>query len=74
MLTNLTDSFLPSFFQSAISSREPASHFVRLHNALRGVVSFFHGDDDKAKAKVEADERLMRIARSGSGRHTLQSV
>ena len=50
----------PPHFQSAISSREPASHFVRLHNSIRGIVTFFHGDD---KDKIEADERLMRIAR-----------
>ena len=46
--------------QRAISSREPASHFVRLHNSIRGIVTFFHGDD---KHKIEADERLMRVAR-----------
>ena len=54
--------------QRAISSREPASHFVRLHNSIRGIVTFFHGDD---KHKIEADERLMRVARYDDETHVM---
>ncbi len=50
---------ISSASQSAISSRQPAPYFGRLHNTIRVMVSFFYGEDT---SKVE-DEQLLRIAR-----------
>jgi hypothetical protein len=45
--------------QEAIAGRYPAPYFHRLHNTIRVLVSFFHGDDS---SKME-DERLLGLAR-----------